>query len=284
MTEDDEFAEPRFTRDCFLASIVGSSRAWGRELWSQSHGWQVPANGDSPASCAHDDAFGSYDRPIEQLMIDVLCLAMDTGRAWALWQSRVSEHLAALLDMHSLQALLRPLPTPERQQFEMDLAALGLVNPPSKLTPWQLPGDPGADDEWPTTEGPSGWAARPLFAALGQAMIEQHRARALPGGGWAAEDPEYSVAARAYDQVRRDAAPPLERLTLATCGLCLDTGRSSAHWQQRVWGHARDVLSNHDLGQLLVAAPPWYRTTLLHDLSHLGICPVHLDPRRQNNG
>lgn len=204
-------------------------------------------------------------------MLDVLCLLLDAGRCRAAWQVFVWSHLAGLLARHPLEPVSEELPLMERLQFQLDLAALGLCIPPRLAPVWEVG----------TASSDGGLPAEALRSALSQAMIERNRNRWVASEGWRAVDPGTSVAAQAYNQLRRDAAPPLERLTLAIHGFFLDMGLSDAAWQHQVWQHIQQALDGQDLESLLQqVAKPWYRNELLSDLSHLGLCPAALDPRR----
>jgi hypothetical protein len=267
---DDDLHYPRVTRNEFLSGSVRSSIAWARYAWT--HDFCKPVStGDSPASDRYTEMLDAFDRPIEALMVDVLCLLSDAGRGVSNWQFFTWAHMAGLLARHPLAELLRPLPAFERQEFEWDLAALGLGDPPSCSV---------TSAEQPQAHSPDGRTREELELALGQALIELHRPRWRAGQGWLPDEPDLTTAAKAFDRVWRAHAPALERLQLALMGLLLDAGRSHAAWQEQLWGHARAVLSQHAVSELVerITAPE-ARNALLFNLSHLKLCPPEIDPR-----
>ena len=77
---------------------------------------------------AYDQAEGSYDFPIENLMLEVLSLIMIAGRGPEITERYHREMIEKILVEHPLEQLLEEITEEEKSDLLYDMSLLGLID------------------------------------------------------------------------------------------------------------------------------------------------------------
>ena len=130
--------EPRWTHERFLHEIIWRCVDACRAKALPGGRWQPWQPGELAVSHAHAALEGSFERPIEQLMLDVIALVFAAGRFTPSAEERLLARVQNLIAEHTLRDLLELLSNSEREEFERDLRAHGLIPDPRWVS---KPGD-----------------------------------------------------------------------------------------------------------------------------------------------
>ncbi|WP_123723886.1 Imm2 family immunity protein [Pseudomonas protegens] len=107
-------------RACFLALYYNYCRVKLRHnsLWIE---------GESEAGYAYAELEGSFDKPVEILMLEVVALVLRGGRS----SERVHDYHRAVIEEilrdNDLLGILEGLPQEEAMEFSSDLRLLGMI-------------------------------------------------------------------------------------------------------------------------------------------------------------
>ncbi|MDW3716533.1 MULTISPECIES: Imm2 family immunity protein [unclassified Pseudomonas] len=82
--------------------------------------------GESEAGYAYGELENAFDMPVENLMLEVLALVMQAGRASLQTQKYHKDAICSLLSDRSISDVLEGLPAEEVDEFKADLVVLGL--------------------------------------------------------------------------------------------------------------------------------------------------------------
>ena len=95
-----------------------------RNLGTKEWEWSVS---EHEVGYAYEQCEYCFDRPIEQLMLEVLTLILNAGRGPITVDSYHRRKIAAVLEKNDLHKMLHTLPAEERSEFEHDLKLLYLM-------------------------------------------------------------------------------------------------------------------------------------------------------------
>ena len=272
---EQEFFEPRIARDEWLRAY-SKAMAFDGDRYLGNGCWRPRSPpGSSACGFQHGESFECFDRPIDQLMIDVLALLVDAGLSWGLWQERTRAHARNLLEEQGVGALLSELSDAERGEFCADLRSLSLIEGP--LWPIELQSEPDPNLPLQKTNRAE---LNDILTAMGRHMAVFNRKRSLAPGQWVPVDPQLTQVAYAYNGVQAALKRPVERMMAAAAALCMDAGASHHPWQQTLWDQLLGVLNQHGVGALLAElAVPHEHGMVCYHLGFLKLLPTELDPR-----
>ena len=92
------------------------------ERWNK--GW---ASNEHEIGYAWEQLESAFSLPIENLMLEIICLVLNAGRGPKQFELITRERITQILSEHNLQDLLKELPKEEREEFERDLKLLKVM-------------------------------------------------------------------------------------------------------------------------------------------------------------
>lgn len=117
----EEITTYRELREYFLSRYYGYCRTKlnHKSRWSE---------GESEVGYAYSEFDNSFDTPVEKLMLEVLSLILDAGRAKENIQEYHRSAIRKIFDENELSDMLKKIPAEDASELKSDLRILGFIS------------------------------------------------------------------------------------------------------------------------------------------------------------